>query len=298
MKTDTLGRRTRDKRQPTSTSTHHVTDRDLEWLSFLHRHGGRLPTSYLHESSKHTHKCRYRAQIRLRDLFNEMKLIDRPFQQFETLDPRYNELVHEVSPKGLAVLKDENLYSDYAPTMRGSFKHQVMLSCVSASFELNARQYGFVYTPQHVLLERLGKDHKIELAKDVFTPDEVFMLSKDGKNLLIFLEIDRGTEPTESDNKRRKSWTRSVAQYREFIGHKQYKSRFGVDCGALLMVVTVSAAKQAGILDAVAKEFDGPCNYILTHYLPEFGRQFHPPKLLDMLAVGWKRYQHPDFKLV
>lgn len=296
MKTDSLGRRDRFKRQLSKDVTHHLTPRDIEWLSFLHRHGGRLPTSYLHNSSKHTHKDLYSSQIRLRILY-DLGLLDRPTAQLATLDPRYNEMVHEVSPKGLAVLKDEGLYSEYAPSMRGSFKHQVMLSCISASFELNAREDGIIYTPQHVLLERLGTDHRIKLDSGDFTPDEVFMLSVDGKSLLLFLEVDRGTEPTESDSLVRKSWTRSVAQYKELIGQAKYKTRFGVSCGAFLLVVTVSRAKQAGILKSVDKEC-GASPYILTHYLPEFGTYFHPPMLLDMLGVKWERCGNKPFSLL
>lgn len=296
MKTDTIGRRVRHVRQPLKQQTHHVTQRDIDWLSFLHRHGGRLPTSYLHDLTKAEFVNHTKSSDRLKILHHELRLLDRPFQQFETLDPRKNELVHEASPLALDLLKDQGLYSDYAPSPRGAFKHQLMLSCVSASFELNAREKGYKYTPQHELLERVGHDHTVDIEGDKFVPDEVFMLSIDGKDLLIFLEIDRGTEPTESEAKR-KSWTQSIGQYRKLIGHKLYKDRFNVSCGALLMVVTISPAKQAGILKVVNDTFNGPCNYILVHNLPEFGRIFHPPTLLNMLGAEWSRCQYPPFKL-
>lgn len=296
MKTDTVGRRLRLVRQPLKLQSYHVTPRDIAWLSFLHRHGGRLPTSYIHDLTKAEFTCFEKTSRRLKNLYHELRLIDRPFQQFETLDPRRNELVHEASPTGLELLKEEGLYSDYAPSPKGAFKHQLMLSCVSASFELNARAKGYAYTPQHKVLERLGHDHTIDIDGDKFVPDEVFMLNIDGKELLIFLEIDRGTEPTESEAKR-KSWKQSIGQYRKLIGHKLYKERFDVTCGALLMVVTISPAKQAGILKVVQDQFDGSCNYILVHNLPEFGRVFHPPELLDMLGVEWTRCGYPAFKL-
>lgn len=296
MKTDTIGRRLRHVRQPVKLQTHHVTPRDITWLAFLHRHGGRLPTSYLHDFTKDEYVNLKKSSERLKVLHHELRLIDRPFQQFETLDPRKNELVHEVSPTALELLKDEGLYSDYAPSARGAFKHQLMLSCVSASFELNAREKGYAYTPQHELLERVGHDHTIDIDGDKFVPDEVFKLTIDGKDLLIFLEIDRGTEPTESEAKR-KSWKQSIGQYRKLIGHKLYKERFDVTCGGLLMVVTISPSKQAGILKVVHDTFDGSCNYILVHNIPEFGRVFHPPQLLDMLGAQWNRAGYPPFRL-
>lgn len=295
MKTDIIGRRVRHLRQPNKLHKHIVEPRDIRWLAFLHRHGGRLPTSYLHDATKDTHKSKDYTLERLKILYQELKLIDRPFQQFETLDPRQNELVHEISPTGLTLLKQEGLYSKYAPSMKGAFKHQVMLSCVSASFEINARDRGYTYTPQHEILEKVEQDHHIKLPTDNFTPDEVFMLTIDGKSVLLFLEIDRGTEPTETGEMNRKSWSRSIRQYRQLIGHKLYKEHFGVDCGALLLVVTISKAKQDGILKAIEAEYNGPCNYMLVHHLTEFGREFHPPLLLDMLGVKWQRAGHPPF---
>lgn len=296
MKTDSIGRRARHIRQPLKEQKHFVTPRDITWLAFLHRHGGRLPTSYLHDYTKANYTCFEKSSERLKTLHHELRLIDRPFQQFETLDPRCNELVHEASQLALDLLKEQGLYSDYAPSPRGAFKHQLMLSCVSASFELNSIDRGYKYTPQHELLERVGHDHTIDIEGDKFVPDQVFMLTIDGKDLLIFLEIDRGTEPTESEAKR-KSWKQSIGQYQKLIGGKLYKERFNVTCGALLMVVTISPAKQAGILKVVHDSFDGRCNYILVNNLPEFGRIFHPPRLLDMLGAEWSRCGYPPFKL-
>lgn len=306
MLTDSLGRRVRYKRQPktelTSSNkprTYRTLERDVLWLSFLHRHGGRLPTSYLHDSTKEGYVSLDNTRRRLQILFQNTRLIDRPFQQFETLDPRRNELIHEISPIGLQLLRDEKLFSPYAPTMGGSFQHQVMLSCISASFELNAREHGFTYTPQNVLLERIKRDHTITLAeRDEFTPDEVFMLSKDGKDLLIFLEVDRGTEPNISAKDTRKSWKRSIRQYKELISSKLYKERFDVTCGALLVVVTISKAKQANILKVVETEHKGKCPYTLVTNLPQFGREFHPPLLLDMLGTSWARCGYEDFKII
>ena len=176
--------------------------------------------------------------------------------------------------------------------MRGSFKHQLMMSCLLASFELNTKGTPYTFTPQH---EVAKKGTIIQVDGDTVSPDAVFKLSKEGKDVLIFLEVDRGTEPTETGALNRKSWTRSINQYKKLIGSRLYKDIFNVDCGALLLIVTISEAKQNGILKVVKDTFNGPCNFILTHHLPEFGRAFHPPKKLNMLGTVWKRCEHPDF---
>jgi hypothetical protein len=285
MKTDSLGRRVRTGRQPTGRKVR-LMPRDIEILAFLHRHGGRLPTSYIASRVEGSH---YVISDRLKLLHHELKLIERPFQQFETLDPRWNELVHQISPLGLEVLKEHGLYSEKAPSMAGAFKHQVMLSCLSASFELGHEGY----IPQHAVVK---DDLTFNLDGDRVTPDEVFMLKIDGKELLLFLEIDRGTEATASQNFNRKSWTRSIRQYRQIIGKGLHKEKFGVANGALLLIVTVSKAKQDGILKVIEDEFPNGCAYILLHHIPEFGRWFHPPKLLDIYNTHWERCKHSQFK--
>ncbi|TFH72405.1 hypothetical protein E3V39_12555 [Gammaproteobacteria bacterium LSUCC0112] len=288
---DSLGRRTRFKRVSEGTN-HRVLSRDIAWFSFLHRHGGRLPTSYLFNATKDTHRSFQVCQVRLKHLYQELKLIDRPWQQEETIDPRYNELIHELNEKSRAVLLSEGLLHKHAPSPNGSFKHQVMLSCISASFELNAKEAGLTYIPQHEVVT----NNYIEVEGDKVSPDGVFMLEIGGKKLLVFLEVDRGTEATFSDNFNRKSWKRSIRQYRQIIGHGLYKKRYGVECGALLLVVTISRAKELGILNVIEQEFDKGCNYMMVTHLTEFGRVFHPPKVLDMLGIEWQRSGHQPFK--
>lgn len=262
--------------------------RDIGWFSFLHRHGGRLPTSYLYQLTKETHTNLQRASERMKDLARNGYLT-RPFQQFETADPEYNELVHELTPKAIEVLKAEGLYSERVPSPHGAFKHQVMLSCLTSSFELGAKDRGFAFIPQH----KLG-DPVITIDGDRVAPDGIFMLKIDGKELLVFLEVDRGTEATSSENLNRKSWKRSIKQYKRLIRDGLYKEHFGVTCGALLLVVTISDAKVSGIKKVIADEL-GACNYVLLHSIPEFGRIFHPPKIIDILSVKWKREGHGDF---
>jgi len=297
MKTDSLGRRIRTKRQPLGNHIQ-LQERDLAIFEFLHRHGGRLPTSFIHDATKHIARDKQRLSHRLKDLYHEARLLDRDWKQEETRDPEYNELVHELNDNSIELLKERGLYSPYTPSMRGAYKHQVMLSCISASFELNTQGTDLTYIPQHHLLNRAGRDHQMTIAGDYVTPDEVFGLQIDGKDLFLFLEIDRGTEATSSQNFNRKSWTRSIKQYRQVIGHGHYKDHFKVNHGALLLIITVSKAKQEGILKVIQEEYPQGCNYILVTHMPEFGRAFHPPKQIDLLKRKWERCGHPPFQFM
>ena len=96
---DRLGRRYRAS--PVSTGKCiRPSDRDLLLFEKLHRHGP-LSTPYLVAYSRLLRKSVTRAKDRLTDLFNEDDTphngtyLDRPWQQFETLDARQNDLVYQ-----------------------------------------------------------------------------------------------------------------------------------------------------------------------------------------------------------
>lgn len=300
MKTDSLNRRARDIRQPKHDQNNEVKDRDVRWLSFLHRHGGRLPTSYLYDATKETHSCRFWSQERLKILYQEMKLIDRPWQQFEVRDSRMNELVHEISPLGIEELKSRGLFSEYAPTMGGHFKHQLYLGCISASVELNAREAGYVYIPQHHLLSEAKAQLQFTGSFGTFMPDGVFGLIIDGKMIVCFLEIDRSTEGNyHVASLKGKRWEQSIKQYEEVLnpGKRLYRDWLKVNCGAVLLIVTVSQDKQEKILNII-EEVHPRCSYMMVHNYPQFGKLFHPPTKLDVLGANWTRNGHPPFAFV
>lgn len=95
---DTLGRRHRE--HPVSTGKRVTPQpRDLLWFQKLHEHGP-LSSTYLHAFSQHLARNEKRARDRLTDLFNESNAphggayLARPWQQFQTLDARYQNLVY------------------------------------------------------------------------------------------------------------------------------------------------------------------------------------------------------------
>ena len=308
MKTDPLGRRDRFNRQPRPEYTKggkekktKVTSTDIVRYAFMARHGGRLPTSMIHESTIETQRDIDSTRRRLAINFDQGYL-EREKKQKYTDNPHANELVHKLTPKAFALLKEYGFYSEFFPTITGWFPHQVMLSCISASFELNMRKAtGLHFTPQHEMLEVVNHTARIALTgKDYFTPDLVFKVTVNNRDLLVFMEIDRATEVNESSNPDRKSWKKSIRQYHDLISTKKYKELFGVkdNCAAILMIVTVNAGKQNSILGIIEKEFDKPCSYMMVTYMPEFGEDFHPPKSLDMLGIKWKRCgEQKDFSL-
>lgn len=306
-----MGRRTRKKRQPTDKTTptgkprtFQVVPLDLEWLSFLHRHHGRLPTSYLYDATKTKRTDALWVSKRLRDLHHELRLIDRDPSQLETLDPRWNELVHDISDEGIKLLQANERYSPFLPARGNPYKHSVFNSCVSASAELNARTYEHIeYRSLYDLVEHAQSKLEFQIDNDVLKPDSAFMLIKGGKALLVFVEVDRGTEQKKHSDSNKKTISKSIRQYRKLIAGGMFYEQMKLprNVGAMVLFITVSPGKQANIIKQVATEFEdvgGKCNFILLSNIPEFGDIFHPPKLLDILGRKWERSGLPEFSLV
>lgn len=106
---DSIGRQLQNKRSPTGKHKK-PNDRSLVWFDKLHRHGP-LPSSYLHAYTEHL--CRNAAWARwvLADLFHEDGVhgepyLDRPWQQFDTMDARYHDLVYDLTDAGRDALAD------------------------------------------------------------------------------------------------------------------------------------------------------------------------------------------------
>ncbi len=130
-KVDTLGRRPRDRRQPTGKR---ITpqERDLIWFEKLHQHGP-LSSTYLHGFTKHLRRNEKRARDRLTDLFHETNTpqngayLDRPWQQFQTYDARYQDLVYDLAPAGEKARKDARSQSRRAvdPQTHGCLHYRI-----------------------------------------------------------------------------------------------------------------------------------------------------------------------------
>ena len=297
---DTLQRRRRNApRQP----LHDIVfrNKDVELLRFIHLYGGMLTTDIIFEyvTLEGLYKNKRCMSYRLRDLYHAGYL-DRPTGQRRIEYPERYNLVHRVSEKGEAILKDRGLFSPFAPRPYGAYEHQMMTACLYASYYLHARKAGFGFTAQHELLGKLNRNASIVVADKNVTPDALFILTKDGKDVLIFLEADRATESGHSTDDKRKSWGRSVEQYKDIVGGKRYKEHYGVasTCGAQVHVVTISASMQLKIIRQIQRVMPEGCNYILTHATNAFGDNSHPSLFIPILFTEWDRWGATPFQFL
>ncbi len=306
-KTDTLGRRMRTKRKPTGKRIY-LAPRDLLWFKKLHQHGP-LPTSYLHAFSAHLAKDKGRALKRLADLYNDGEYLIRPKQQFQTIDARCNQLVYDLDRRAEAVLKQEALWSEYAPKPYGPWVHRLMVSCVTASLELGTLDRpDLLYIPQQQILKRAGTGLRINVSYDDpatkktyngdLIPDAVCGIeyTKDGtKHYRFFaIEADRNTEPNRSGRFDRKSFKKSILQYRHYVGGGLYKKHLKLTSPLMVLVVTTSDRHMDNLIKLVSEIApSGRNSFMCFQTVSDFAVPFRPPSLLPCLFWGrWKRAGH------
>ena len=150
--TDALSRRLRHERQSTGKR---ITPTEADILTFevLHRHGP-LPSTYIHEFTKHLRRSEARTKDRLGSLYHEDNTphggtyLNRPWQQWQTMNARYQPAVSENTPLAEQVLRERGILpvSGCAKShAKAQFTHQFMVACITASIEL-AVQTGEIYS--------------------------------------------------------------------------------------------------------------------------------------------------------
>jgi Replication-relaxation len=313
---DAINRRRRERPQSTGKR---VTPqpRDLLWFQKLHEHGP-LSSTFLHEFSKHLAKNEKRSRDRLTDLFNESHTphrgayLARPWQQFQTFDARYQDLVYDLAPAAERALKQQGVWHDTGAGPSGPWHHRYMVAAITASIELaTLDDPNLVYIPQHAILERANTTLRYpvpfrnpvtgkELQSDLI-PDAVFGLEyrHSGNSAFRFfvVEADRATEPSRASKFNRKSHLRNFLQYREYVGRGLYKDHLKLTAGLLVLNVTTSEATMANMLKLAGEVSPGGNTYQLFQACPQFGKYFKPAKPLDrLLAESWLRVGNADIR--
>lgn len=316
IKTDSQGRRSRTRPQSTGK---HITlqPADLIWFEKIHQHGP-LPSSFLLQYTANQRKSEKRASERLTDLFNEDQTkhggcyLDRPLQQFRTIDSRYNQLVYDLLPAAELALKEQGLLHKTNTKSSGPWLHQFMVACVTASIELATLQSPSIrFIPQYEILERANTTlrYPIEMrdpnsgksvSKDLI-PDALFGLeykTTNGSRYRFFMvECDRSTEPATSKNFNRKSLERNLQQYRKYIVTGRYKEHLKLTAPLLVLNITTSPERLTKMIEITNKLADGTGNsYQLFQSWSDFGPVFRPPSPnLELLNGLWQRAGQSDF---
>lgn len=307
--------------EPTTSGTKvFTTDRDVMWFEKIHNHGP-LSSVYLAEFTRLLYGmteqgANRKTKDRLTALYHEDEtfhdkdgksyylhgtLLSCPEDQWATRKVEHNARIYDLTARSERVLKDEGIWSDRAQKAGGTFVHRYMTACITASIELATIKAGNVrYIPQSEILDRSqcnltfpivvrGTSHNL-------CPDAIFGLEYDlgdRKGYRFFIvEADRFHEPVRTANfDTRKSYERTILQYKKFIAGKQYKDDLKMTASLQVLTVTRGPNAQNTLVRLTGELSDGSNNYLLYQNVPlYFNRWFSPPPVLyDLFENGWER---------
>lgn len=319
--TDTLSRRLRYGRQSTGRRIM-LTDADILTFQVLDRHGP-LPSTYIHEFTKHLRRSEGRTKEQLGHLYHESNTphggpyLERPWQQWQTMNARYQPAVSENTPLAEQVLTERELLPEAARNRgKQQFAHRLMVACITASIELAIKndpalrfitQEEILGRAPHPTLEipcaisytnpRTGKRQTLEKP---LMPDAIFGIEYQQAGFRFYmLEADRDHEPVRRADLNETSYLRKVLQYREVIEKGLYKKHFGMKAGMLVLNVTTNFQHMHHIIELVNElTGDRGSPYLLFKTMPQFGKYLRiPPVTTELLSTPWHRGKFKSFHI-
>lgn len=225
------------------------TPREIRWLKHIERHGPQS-SQYLFELTRDTHRCKDTALRQMRKL-RAGGFLSLPRQQRAIEYADFNPFIYDITKQAKDHLTDLGIA---ASTVRpaGHWWHGYITSCVTSSIDIAAAREGVRYIPAHDILAKKNAPLAIPVGSSKLIPDQLFALDYGGSYRVIALEVDRGTEPKTSATNR-KSWVRSIEQYRRVIEREIYKSHYGLKADMFVLWVFTSQAKQQRFLELVGQ---------------------------------------------
>lgn len=310
---DSLGRRS--PQQPQSSGKRiTATTHDLNLFERLLWHGP-LPTPYLLAfSTQFGHQSIGRARDRLTDLFHEEntphggRYLDRPKAQFPKLPggfiPRNHTMVYEPTRHSLAALREAGRFVHTKHD--GWWEHQLTLACVTASIDLATlaqREVSFI--PRHEAIGSRALATTVPIVNNGRTysgklcPDSLFGIRYGAdKYLYCAVEVDRSTEMIADPSFKRKSFLRSLLQYRQLIGTNLYQQAYGLQGGLIVLMLTTSERQLDRMLALTGEISQGRGNtFMFFKCLPDISQLIATPHP-SLLEAAWLRAGKPSVRLL
>lgn len=288
-KTDSLGRST----------FHHIapqtgvkpTNRETRWLKHIERHGPQS-SQYLYELTCDTHRCKDTALRQMQKL-RAGGFLRLPQQQRATEHADFNPYIYDLTKQATDHLLN---HGQVEPTVRptGHWWHGYTTSCVTASIDIEATRRGLRFIPAHEILSKRGAGLEIPVGRAKLIPDQLFALDYGGHFRAFALEVDRGTEPKTSSSKR-KSYARSIAQYRRILEGEIYKSHYGLKANLLVLWAFTRRTDEAAFLSLLGQESLPVRQSVMTQVLDP-KHLFDSPEV-TLLKGAWQRSNLSAFNL-
>lgn len=279
---DAIDRRHRDKSQPIGAG-YELTDGVLRVLRALR--DGPLPTPILFEHYRGTEPSSYKYfQGVMTRVFHE-KTHGGPFvyrpAALNPEPPTREPAWYALTPAGEVLFKKETRYS--APKT-DPLKHRAMGSCIAASFELLAPNYGIDYfDAEDIYAHEKCPKQTLTLANPLLLQTPAGKLEPDGlmgfkyaEGFSFFVrEEDRGTESVEREDMSQTALKEKFEKYACVFGSKLYRQQWGLPNLRVLFTTT-----RPGRITTILKLLDGKpyADKFLFEALPNFGVKWSSPR--------------------
>lgn len=290
-----------------------LTPRDLEIFKLLARY------RYLRSTYIHAFVGGNRTKLieRLGNLYHEGGYLDRPKQQWETINARYLPVAYELGEAAKHVLAEHGFDSPRRDNGGRQYRHEIMVCETVASIELRARAMPGVRfipweeilaspkmpattrmseRPNAVAIRASYHDPRTKSSSEfdgTLVPDAIFGLEYDNagqKSFRFFaLEADRNSEPAMRREVYQSSYARKVAQYAEVVGQAIYRARWGLP-NLLVLTVTTNERHMRSLLELVAQRVpDDGRGQFLFRTMPDISSGKCSTNIRDFLSMPWQR---------
>ena len=295
-KADTLDRRFATNREPRpDDGKPHATKCDLFTFERLDWHGI-LPMDHIHKLNvqcgrvaKSIMQKRMRILSTVRETAHKARYVYCPDQQFPNLPGQYIpnnlHLVYKLDEGAKKALQER--YIGY--THGGHYPHQLAQAIVGAEIEIGSYQNrDYTFIPHHrttnkpnsyrVPLSDLPKDTTLE-------PDIHFQIDYVTRKQHFFVEVDLGTETLTGVYQDQKTIERSLKQYREFIGNRQYHDDLNTTDRAYLLFIFNDKARMKSAMDILETISEKKGNAYMLFFCDERfdSKTFPAPMVSDKL---------------
>jgi Replication-relaxation len=300
--------------------------RDLEIFRLLGRY------RYLRSTYIHAFVGGDKTKLieRLGRLYHEGGFLNRPAEQWQSINARCQPAVYENTAKAEEAAHGLNVGERSVGLARGrmepnrQFAHSLMICDILASIELGTRQdpgLRFVSWREilakaqaavrdaenpfqfPVRITRPFPDKKRHDPVDFrLTPDGLFGLEYDANGTKTYrffaLEADRNTMPTSRRDLQQSSYLKKLLAYREVVARELYKARLGLP-NLMVLTVTVNDTHMRNIMELVESLTTGNGSKLfLFKTLTAFNApgQASTPTL-ELLTADWERAGFEPFNI-
>lgn len=311
---------------------------DLLWFDKINRHGGYCSSNFLiaYSHACGTRRNAYNMRQQMKELWRESntphggRYLVRHHEQSRNVRNKFgNYLIYSLRDPAKRALQDGGNWADSSPDTSGSAQHDMERCFVTQSIELGCLRepntYRFVHFDEVLKTFDIGAVFPVEFSYHVtgnkydmqgttyqhrgyLKPDAIFGIEylEEKLTVIYLLEMDCRNETIRSKNMKDKSHTRSILQYRQFLGGKAWKkdNYFGCDKNISVMglFVTKSDYHMRSVMERARELSKGGngMNYLAYNVLnPNADPAYFtpPPVLYRLFDEPWERPSGKGFRL-